>query len=1120
MKKTILYLFYVSFSLGLFISGILGGYMIGGLYFVDSSELSPENIKSILSKESILYYNDGTTQLGSLFGETHRIYTPLAQIPEHTLHAIVAAEDGNFYHHFGIDLVATVKAAVLNVFSSFQGGASTLTQQTVKNLFGRPKVNLWVKLNEAIYALRLEKQYSKKEILEFYLNQFHVVSNGHGLAIAARYYFDKETYELTPLESAFIAGSVKAPYKYNAFVRRDKASKEKALKEAIYRKNYVIRRMKDLNFITEKEWEGMNDKPVPFKQGRFQFNELAILESIKEQLKQPEILKGIGVENIEDIANAGLRITTTLDAKLQEESQYAVRKNLSRLEMMLSGFKKENKNKYMNVSNPLLKEFYVAKISRIEEQQKKKTLYANIGVHECAIHEESLKDTSNLVYFSSAIKQSERFPKFLSGLQKEDFVLVSLEGLLEENLSSDKKDHSQVHRLYACHLEVRPRIEGGALVMQEGRIRAMIPGFGTYGYNRAMTAQRQPGSTFKILTYYAALQMGWNVLDMIPNIPGVHPWQGQFYFPRADHTPQTLMTHIVASGAKSENLSSVWLLRHLLDKLTPTQFQSLLESLNLKDTSLDLSSQAQKLRSRFNIVFSEETFKEGVFEASKQNFLNDISIVSNQQLLVLLRMMEYGRGFEKYDEILAKKGSLKENIYKRNLLKNHFLRWKTLAKEAQKAFQEGSFDSRAWGVTSSGELAYLSSSPYLPGNFSSLMKNPEVSYSQEEVLALKENVQEGDILLEGLFPLYLIGELEAEMEGRQEKALEETDFWEQLYYHADFRYSLAMYYTQQMVQQMGMDSKIEWVPSFPLGSNVVTLAELSKAYQTILKGETYQFFETGVEKRNEHLLIERIEDSFGHLLWEASSKKHALIDEDYAIPMLSTLRAVVTHGTGSRASEGVFFQGEQGPLHVPSFGKTGTTNNYVNATFVGFVPSLKGFTGKSFENEEMYTISSYVGYDTNEPMRASWFKVTGSSGPLPAWIDIANSIFESQKYRDEIKDSSLKTIPFDYGKVPEVALSVNGLSQEGIPVYPIHSPFTMKDDLPIPERLVHYFKPLKEMIEIQSVQEQKGTIEDLLLEEESKLDELKNEGANQDDFVDETYEDVLKTLEIKEENIP
>ena len=149
-------------------------------------------ILSELSGESRVYYRDGERLLGSFFDVNHRIYVPFGEIPENIVNALIAAEDSRFFEHGGFDVSGFSRAMFNNIRAGrLQQGGSTLTQQTVKNIYGREERSVKAKWKELINALRMEHFFSKEEILEFYLNQFHVSGTGKGVAIAAQYFFTK-----------------------------------------------------------------------------------------------------------------------------------------------------------------------------------------------------------------------------------------------------------------------------------------------------------------------------------------------------------------------------------------------------------------------------------------------------------------------------------------------------------------------------------------------------------------------------------------------------------------------------------------------------------------------------------------------------------------------------------------------------------------------------------------------------------------------------------------------------------------------------------------------------------------------------------------------------------------
>lgn len=173
-------------------------------------EMEKDRILAVIAQESPVYYRDGRSRLGVFFDQEHRQYLRYDQLPKNWVNAIVAAEDANFFVHPGVDPKHILRASIQNIRAGkVVAGGSTLTQQTAKNLFYRPDRSLRSKWTELLNALRLEQRYSKEEILEFYANQFHVSANGRGLAIGARYFFDKPVEVLTLKECAFLAGLMK-----------------------------------------------------------------------------------------------------------------------------------------------------------------------------------------------------------------------------------------------------------------------------------------------------------------------------------------------------------------------------------------------------------------------------------------------------------------------------------------------------------------------------------------------------------------------------------------------------------------------------------------------------------------------------------------------------------------------------------------------------------------------------------------------------------------------------------------------------------------------------------------------------------------------------------------------
>src|SRR6201997_1363120 len=190
---------------------------------------------------------------GSLLAEyanERRLYLPIQAIPKLVTNALVAAEDKNFYQHPGVDITGIGRAAMIYIQNYGGGrrpqGASTITQQVAKNFLLTNELSITRKIKEALLALRIERTYSKDRILELYLNQIYLGMGAYGIAAASLLYFDKSVHELSIAEAAYLAGLPKAPNNYNPFRQRERA---------IERRNYVIDRMVEDEYITAQEGE-------------------------------------------------------------------------------------------------------------------------------------------------------------------------------------------------------------------------------------------------------------------------------------------------------------------------------------------------------------------------------------------------------------------------------------------------------------------------------------------------------------------------------------------------------------------------------------------------------------------------------------------------------------------------------------------------------------------------------------------------------------------------------------------------------------------------------------------------------------------------------------------------
>jgi penicillin-binding protein 1A len=275
-----------------------------GLIFVAkfSSFPSLESVQQYRPSISSKIYDRYNQLVGEIYLEK-RTLVPYRQIPRHVVEAFVAAEDANFFQHRGVDLTAIARAAVKDLLGgSFSQGGSTITQQTVKNLFLTHEKSISRKLKELILAYRMERKMSKEEILYLYLNQIYLGEGAYGVEAAARTYFGKGVGELGMAEGAMLAALPKAPTRYSPRTNPDLAKG---------RQRYVLRRMVEAGFLTQAEADkAYAAKIVLAPPSTFRSKAAYFLEQVRLYL-----MEKYGAESL---YQEGLRIYTTIDTRLQQ----------------------------------------------------------------------------------------------------------------------------------------------------------------------------------------------------------------------------------------------------------------------------------------------------------------------------------------------------------------------------------------------------------------------------------------------------------------------------------------------------------------------------------------------------------------------------------------------------------------------------------------------------------------------------------------------------------------------------------------------------------------------------------------------------------------------------------
>ncbi|GAB4259862.1 penicillin-binding protein 1A [Deferrisoma sp.] len=257
-----------------------------------------------------VYAADGS--LLAEFSVETRIPVTLDDLPPHAVRAFLAIEDHRFFEHFGLNVGRILKALAVDVLEGrVVEGGSTITQQLAKVLFLTPERTLRRKLREALLALEIERRYTKREILEFYLNQIYLGNGAYGVGAAARAYFGKTPSELTLADAALLAALPKAPARYDPFRNPEKARA---------RRNLVLRRMADLGWADPEEAARAAEAPLPSRPPQRPVRAPYFVERVRR-----ELVETLGLD---PVYQGGLRVYTTLDPSLQEAAEAALAEGL------------------------------------------------------------------------------------------------------------------------------------------------------------------------------------------------------------------------------------------------------------------------------------------------------------------------------------------------------------------------------------------------------------------------------------------------------------------------------------------------------------------------------------------------------------------------------------------------------------------------------------------------------------------------------------------------------------------------------------------------------------------------------------------------------------------------
>ncbi len=1021
---------------------------VGGIYYLvvvnPGPEIEESSISEILGRESPVLYRDGQTKMGVLFEGIHRQYLTYGELPKMFVNALIAAEDNQFFSHFGIDVPGIARAMIVNLKAGkvVQGG-STITQQTAKNLFKRESRSFRAKIKELLFALRLEYRYSKEKILEFYSNQFFVSGNGHGLGVAARYFFDKSPQDLTLLECAFIAGSVKRPNYYNPFLRNNAENIEQTMTRVKERTLYVLGQMRKAGQLDEAAYKAAKDEQIVFKQGKMAFTQNTVMDLVKEGVQAPVIAEVLEENGISNISTSGARIITSLDRKMQDKTVFALRQHLSRLDVNLRGYQRAQvQEDYASVAYPGDTDFLpgafvfgtIGELIESKEQGLLATVLMQDGQLSGTLDEKGLEHlTSVLVKFrkgpwAKPVPADKR--SLFKELQPGDKVYVSVREI---------DDSGRPH----LDLERYPQVEGGAFVLQEGAIRAMCGGMSNMNYNRATSAKRLMGSTFKPFLFAAALQLGWSPVDMISNQRATFTFMNRPYEPQPDHDSPFGSVSLSWAGVTSENVAAVWLLYHLTDHLSPPQIHELARQLDMAPriehgNVEEYNRYKARIRDSYGIIVTREHVEQAALRGAIKALKPDL-VFENLG--------------DEYDQ-LSRLHSETEILGLRALLPSLLAYRQHFGETARRYDPDEVFDAPpTLPATVAGcRLVRDTTGRFIFTQRQDLPPNWMEIGPQElgDHLGTLDQVGtdafwQQQVKLEGIASTHTLRLMEEQLQNERQKFTDRQPYTlDVLGEVREFRIMLGLQYLVRLARACGIESSFEPVLSLPLGSNVVTLSEITRMYETLVTGSRHDpgpsnlFVADGTDggsDRDAAAIIERIEMPDGRVVYNRQVVKTPVLDGKSSAAVSNILQNVVPYGTGKFARDHVRLHSSDPErektfarmnLPYPLMGKTGTANDYRNTAFIGHVPVLSS-TDSSLTLRGGYTVGVYVGYDDNRPMIRGATRISGSLGALPAWSDIAQGIIDVERIGDRLDmvDLAFNGLVLQYPEVDQVFVPVD-----------------------------------------------------------------------------------------------